>query len=53
MTLIAAATPAETFIAYSEDAEEFWASFGWTRHEHRTDPDHFRPAYVGGIPAAG
>lgn len=25
-------------VAFSEDADDFWGSLGWERHEHKTDP---------------
>jgi GNAT superfamily N-acetyltransferase len=34
-------------VAYSQNADDFWASLGWARHEHTTEPDSFRPMYVG------
>jgi ribosomal protein S18 acetylase RimI-like enzyme len=33
-------------VVFSEDADEFWGSLGWDRHEHTTEPEHSRPMYV-------
>lgn len=33
-------------VAYSQDADDFWGSLGWVRHEHKTEPEHSRPMYV-------
>ena len=32
--------------AYSEGADGFWASLGWTRYVHATDSHLYRPLYI-------
>lgn len=44
--LIADRYEAMPLVAFSEGADDFWASLGWTRYEHKTEPDHSRPMYV-------
>lgn len=34
-------------VAFSEGADGFWGSLGWGRYEHKTEPEHSRPMYVG------
>lgn len=33
-------------VAFSEDADLFWGSLGWSKFEHKTEPLHSRPMYV-------
>lgn len=34
-------------VAFSQDADEFWASLGWERYEHAAEPENHRPMFVG------
>jgi ribosomal protein S18 acetylase RimI-like enzyme len=34
------------FLAMSEDADDFWASLGWDRYDHRDGPQRYRPLFV-------
>lgn len=38
--------PGHRLVAFSEDADEFWGSLGWTRIEHPGGSDHYRPLFV-------
>lgn len=41
--------PSRRLVAFSEGADGFWASLGWTRHLHRSDREpspRYRPLYV-------
>lgn len=33
-------------LAMSEEADEFWASLGWDRYDHRDGPHRYRPLFV-------
>lgn len=45
--LIADRYEAMPLVAFSEGADDFWGSLGWARCVHRTEPDDYRPMYVG------
>lgn len=49
VTLLNEHFPGRPLAAFSEGADDFWTSLGWTRHQHRDDdgvaPPH-RPLYV-------
>jgi hypothetical protein len=30
----------------SEEADDFWASLGWDRYDHREGPTRYRPLFV-------
>ena len=34
-------------VAYSQDADDFWGSLGWTRHEHAKEPADNRTMFIG------
>jgi GNAT superfamily N-acetyltransferase len=38
--------PDRRFVAFSEEADEFWVSLGWERFLNATDPDHYRPLFI-------
>jgi GNAT superfamily N-acetyltransferase len=38
--------PTRCLVAFSEDADEFWASLGWDRYDHPEGPDRYRPPFV-------
>jgi GNAT superfamily N-acetyltransferase len=38
--------PDRTLVALSEAADEFWASLGWRRYQHPTEPQYHRPLFV-------
>ncbi|MCZ7374898.1 GNAT family N-acetyltransferase [Micromonospora sp. WMMC250] len=35
-------------VAFSENADGFWASLGWDRYDHREGWPHYRPLFVSG-----
>ncbi|MBM0232476.1 hypothetical protein JNW91_11735 [Micromonospora sp. STR1_7] len=43
--------PDRRLLAFSEGAEDFWASLGWTRYDHPEGPQLNRPLFI--QPAAG
>lgn len=46
---LAAKFPNRRLVAFSEDADGFWASLGWSRHLHQTDCEpnpRYRPLYM-------
>lgn len=38
--------PDHRLLAMSEDADGFWSSLGWDRHDHRDGPQRYRPLFV-------
>lgn len=44
--LLVAHHPGRRFVALSEDADDFWASLGWDRYDHREGPTRYRPLFV-------
>ena len=38
--------PERRLVAFSEGADDFWASLGWRCHKHRTDPDLCQLLYI-------
>lgn len=38
--------PERRLVAFSEGADEFWASLGWRCHKHRTDPERCQLLYI-------
>lgn len=43
--------PERRLLAFSEEADDFWASLGWTRYDHPEGPQLNRPLFI--QPAAG
>ena len=43
--LLLEAYPRRTFVAFSEEADQFWATLGWTMYLHRSSPMN-RPLFV-------
>lgn len=50
--LLACAHPDRRLVAFSEEADQFWDSLGWHRHEHPEGSLRMRPLYIqaGGWP---
>jgi GNAT superfamily N-acetyltransferase len=38
--------PDRRFVAFSEEADEFWASLGWDRFLNAESPDVYRPLFI-------
>jgi GNAT superfamily N-acetyltransferase len=38
--------PERTLVAFSEQADDFWASLGWRRYDHPTEAQFYRPLFV-------
>ncbi|ACZ29548.1 hypothetical protein Xcel_0509 [Xylanimonas cellulosilytica DSM 15894] len=43
---VARTHPGHRLMARSEDADDFWGSFGWARHDHADGPRWYRPIYL-------
>jgi GNAT superfamily N-acetyltransferase len=43
---IATAHPDRRLVAFSEEADAFWASLGWDRYDHTEWPTFYRPQFV-------
>jgi ribosomal protein S18 acetylase RimI-like enzyme len=43
---LAATHPNRTLVAFSEQADEFWASLGWRRYDHPKEPRFHRPLFI-------
>lgn len=46
VTAIAAHFPSRVLMAFSEGADAFWASLGWSRYDHPEGWPHYRPLFV-------
>lgn len=46
IALLSAANPSCRLVAFSEEADGFWASLGWERYEHPEQAPWRRPLYV-------
>jgi len=38
--------PDRTLVAFSEQADEFWASLGWKRYDHPTEARFYRALFI-------
>jgi GNAT superfamily N-acetyltransferase len=38
--------PERTLVAFSEEADDFWASLGWHRYDHPSEPRWYRTLFV-------
>lgn len=45
---LASSNPDRRLVAFSEGADDFWASLGGRRYEHVTDPRFHRPLFIPG-----
>ncbi|MEU4594831.1 GNAT family N-acetyltransferase [Micromonospora aurantiaca (nom. illeg.)] len=43
---LASRYPERRLLAFSEEADDFWASLGWTRYDHPEGPQLNRPLYI-------
>ncbi|NHP16269.1 hypothetical protein G8767_22170 [Rhodococcus sp. IC4_135] len=43
---VAEIQPDRTLVAFSEDADEFWASLGWSRYDHSEGARSYRPLFI-------
>jgi len=43
---VAATHPTRRLVAFSEEADAFWASLGWDRFQHETEPKYWRSLFV-------
>jgi ribosomal protein S18 acetylase RimI-like enzyme len=46
VTAIADRFPNRVLMAFSEGADAFWESMGWSRYDHPEGWPHYRPLYV-------
>lgn len=46
IALLSAVNPGRRLVAFSEQADEFWASLGWERYEHPEQAPWRRPLYI-------
>lgn len=46
IALLSAANPGRRLVAFSEQADECWASLGWERYEHPEQAPWRRPLYI-------
>ncbi|GAB2829177.1 hypothetical protein GCM10027176_36720 [Actinoallomurus bryophytorum] len=44
--LLARTHPTRRLVAFSEEADQFWDTLGWRRHEHPEGSLHMRPLYI-------
>jgi hypothetical protein len=53
--LLACVHPDRRLVVFSEEADEFWDTLGWRRHEHPEGSTFWRPLYIQpqGWPAGG
>lgn len=49
--VLAEAHPHRRLIAFSEQADDFWTSLGWRRHDHPLGPAFYRPLFIQPSPA--
>lgn len=50
--LLTEAHPHRRLIAFSEQADDFWTSLGWHRHDHPLGPAFYRPLFIQPSPFA-
>lgn len=44
--MISESNPHRRLLAFSEEADHFWTSLGWDRHDHPVGPAFYRPLFV-------
>ncbi|MFD6357819.1 GNAT family N-acetyltransferase [Nocardia tengchongensis] len=44
--MIGGANPQRRLLAFSEEADHFWASLDWDRHDHPAGPAFYRPLFI-------
>lgn len=46
LELVAERNPGRRLVAFSEEADDFWAGLGWTRYDHPDGFPSYRPFFV-------